>query len=263
MAARKHAALLSSGRLLRQALRGIIRITQAVAEWNALPVICLASACFFRREYMQITNIEPQKKHKNRSSVYIDGSFAFGLSDFDVLRFHLTIGKNVSEEELLQIRNEVLVQDAKQYALRLLDRHTYTEKAMERKLIERGSDPETIQAVLLFLKEYQYINDEQYARQYVESALRTGKSGERKIRYDLSQKGISRDVIDLILAEKNDENFDESEVVLPLLEKKLKDDFSFSNLMKAKRYCLSRGFSSEAIDSAVRKLRIADGEFLD
>ncbi len=214
---------------------------------------------------MQITNIEPQKKHKNRSSVYIDGSFAFGLSDFEVLRFHLKIGKNVTEEELLQIRNEVLVQDAKQYALRLLDRHTYTEKAMERKLIERGSDPETIQAVLLFLKEYQYINDEQYARQYVETALRTGKSGERKIRYDLSEKGISRDVIEKIFSEQEDaeSGYDEISAVLPLLEKKLKDDFSFPNLMKAKRYCLSRGFSSESVDLALRKLKVENDALYD
>lgn len=255
MAAGKHAALLSSGCLLRQALRGIVKNTTSCCQSD---YILFGTACFFQGETMIITKIEPQKKHKNRSSVFIDGSFAFGLSDFDVLKFRLKEGKTITEAEISALKSDVLIQDAKQYALRLLDRHTYTEKAIERKLTERGSDPETIESVLAFLKEYQYINDEQYARQYVESALRTGKSGMRKIRYDLAEKGISRDVIDKILNEQEEaeNSYDESEAVLPLLEKKLKGDFSFQNLMKAKRYCLSRGFSSDAIDSAVRKLKI-------
>ena len=214
---------------------------------------------------MVITKIEPQKKHKNRSSVFLDGSFAFGISDFDVLRFHLKEGKPLSEEELDTIRNEVLVQDAKQYALKLLDRHSYTEKALRRKLFERGCDPDTIERVLSFLKEYRYIDDALYAKHYIESALKTGKSGARKIRYDLMEKGISREILDTLFAELNEsENAqNESDIVLPLLEKKVKGDFSFPNLMKAKRYCLSRGFSVEAIDSAVHKLQIEDNDAFD
>ena len=214
---------------------------------------------------MIITKIEPQKKHKNRSSVFIDGSFAFGLSDFDVLKFRLKEGKSVTEEELSVLKNDVLVQDAKQYALRLLDRQTYTEKALRRKLADRDCEIDAIEKVISFLKEYQYLDDEAYARHYIEAALKTGKSGMRKIRYDLMEKGIDRNILDGVCAELDEEKLaqDESQSVLPLLEKKLKGDFSFPNLMKAKRYCLSRGFSAEAIDSAIRKLKIDVEDFLD
>ncbi len=214
---------------------------------------------------MVITKIEPQKKHKNRSSVFIDGSFAFGISDFDVLKFRLKEGKTITEDELSAFKNDVLVQDAKQYALKLLDRHSYTEKALHRKLTERDCDPDTVENVLSFLKEYKYIDDALYAKHYIETALKTGKSGMRKIRYDLMEKGISREILEMLFAELNEsENAQsESDAVLPLLEKKLKGDFSFPNLMKAKRYCLSRGFSVEAIDSAVRKLKIENDVVFD
>jgi len=214
---------------------------------------------------MIITKIEPQKKHKNRSSVFLDGHFAFGISDFDVLRYRLKEGQDLSENDLKTIQNEVLFQDAKQYALKLLDRQSYTEKALYRKMADRGCEPSAITKTVSFLKEYGYLDDAAYARHYFESALRVGKSGMRKIRYDLIEKGIDRNTLEEIISE-----FDESQItqneslsVLPLLEKKLKGDFSFPNLMKAKRYCLARGFSVEAIDNAVRKLQIEENDFFE
>ncbi len=214
---------------------------------------------------MVITKIEPQKKHKNRSSVFLDGSFAFGISDFDVLRFHLKEGETLTENALETIRNEVLVQDAQQYALRLLDCTAYTEQALRRKLKEHGCDSQTIDRTIAFLAEYRYVDDRGFARRYINAALNTGRSGMRKIQYDLMGKGIARDIIEEICAEFDNEELRQNEysAVLPLLEKKLKGDYSFPNIMKAKRYCLSRGFSQDAIDSAIRQLKNSEEEWLD
>ena len=226
---------------------------------------CLAAARFLPGDTMVITKIESQKKHKNRSSVYIDGSFAFGISDFDLMRFHLCEGKTLDNHELETLRQEVLAQDARQYALKLLDRQNYTEKALVRKMAEHGCEPVAIEHTLVFLKEYQYINDYEYARQYIAAALRAGKSGVRKIKFDLTAKGIDAAIFDEVIAELNDEDIacDEEEAVRVLLEKKLRGDHSFPNLMKAKRYCLSRGFSSDTIDRVLYTLKNNDEEWFD
>ncbi|MBE7036961.1 MAG: hypothetical protein E7403_06685 [Ruminococcaceae bacterium] len=211
---------------------------------------------------MIITKIEPQKKHKNRSSVFIDGNFAFGIDDFDLRRLHLAVGKVLSDEELTAIRQDVLIQETKQYALKLLDRHSYTENALIRKMRERECDESSILATISFLQEYGYIDDREFARRYISSALRTGKSGMRKIKYDLSLKGISKEIVDEVALEFDEENSDsETEQVTILLEKKIKGDYSFPNLMKAKRYAFSRGFSVDAIDSAIRKLKLDEDDF--
>lgn len=206
---------------------------------------------------MVITKIEPQKKHKNRSSVFLDGTFAFGISDFDVHRLHLKEGQELTESDIITIQNEVLTQDAKQYALRLLDARPYTEKALRQKMKDHGCDETAIHNTIEFLKEYGYIDDHFYARQYLESALRSKKSGLKKIMYDLKEKGISREILDELAAEIDSESLDneEQDAICLLLLRKLKGDFSFQNTMKAKRYCLSRGFSTEAIDRALSSLK--------
>ncbi len=211
---------------------------------------------------MVITKIEPQKKHKNRSSVFLDGVFAFGMADFDVHRLHLKEGQELSESDIETIQNEVLAQDAKQYALRLLDRQTYTEKALRRKMSERGYDESAICKTVEFLKEYGYIDDKAFARQYISAALSSKKSGLKKIQFDLKEKGISREIVDEITAEFDTESLDqeEQEAICFLLLKKLKGDFSFQSIIKAKRYCLSRGFSSEAIDRAMSTIKAVGEE---
>lgn len=214
---------------------------------------------------MIITKIEPQKKHKNRSSIFLDGQFFFGISDFDVFRYHLKEGQELSENDLETIRNEVLFQDAKQYALQLLDRQSYTEKALCRKMKERGCEPAAIDNTIVFLKEYGYLDDTAYARHYIAAALRSGKSGLKKIQYDLQQKGINRDIVEEITIELDREALinNEQTVVLPLLIKKLKGDFSFKSIMKAKRYCLSRGFSHEAIEKALSGIKTCEDEWIN
>ncbi len=209
---------------------------------------------------MQITNIEPQKKHKNRSSVYIDGSFAFGISDFDLMRARLSVGDTIDTERLDEIRKDILLEDARRYALKLLDRQAYTEKGIRQKLKDHGADESVIEKTILFLKEYRYIDDYEYAARFIKSAVSGGKSGIRKITYDLMQKGIDKKIIDSCLSEID---FDESESIYHILEKKLKGDVSYPSIMKAKRYCLGRGFSASSIDSALQKLTNGQEEWFE
>ncbi len=211
---------------------------------------------------MIITKIELQKKKKNRYSIFLDGIFAFGISDFDAFRFHLKEGNTITEEELERIRNDVLLQDAKQYALKLLDRKEYTEAGIKAKLTEHGCDRICIDLTVQFLKDYRYIDDEEYAKRYITSALWSGKSGMRKIEYDLSRKGISRCIIENVVQDLDVSEFQshEYDAIMEIMMKKTKGDFSFSSLMKGKRYCLSRGFSSDMIDAVVRKMKNNDEE---
>ncbi|MBE7022125.1 MAG: hypothetical protein E7414_02775 [Ruminococcaceae bacterium] len=209
---------------------------------------------------MIVTKIEPQKRHKNRSSVYLDGSFAFGISNFDLYKFRITEGAELTEEALSQLRQAALCQDARQYALRLLDARAYTEKAIIKKLTERGTDPIAISDTISFLKEYQYIDDAAYASRYIQAAVRNGKSGKRKIIYDLIAKGISKELAEQAASEVS---FEEEESVIPILEKKLKGDYSFPSKMKAKRYLLSRGFAAEAVDRALMQLTADEEEWFD
>ncbi len=87
---------------------------------------------------------------------------------------------------------------ARDYALSVLERSDRTEQELRRKMQERGYDAGSIDTALLFLKEYGYVNDAEYAGKYVRAC--SSRKSIRQIRFDLERKGIRRDLIDSALA---------------------------------------------------------------
>ena len=208
---------------------------------------------------MKITSIEKQKNNKDRSSVYIDEKFAFGIDDFDLYKLKLKIGTTITENELLHIKETVLFTSAKEYAISLVSRYMYTCKKMIDKLNSRGYDNEIIEKTIVFLKSYNYINDLEYAQKYINDSLRIKHIGFSKIRYDLIIKGVPNEIIEEAISQF-DVYFLENESILPIAEKKLAGNFEYKNIMKTKRYLLSKGFSYELIDSTINALINRKGE---
>lgn len=123
-----------------------------------------------------------------------------------------------------------------------------TEEEMRRKLAGQGFSPASVDYAVDYLKERRYLNDEDYARRYVE---KNGKrKSERQIRYDLSQKGISSEILDLVLEENP---VDELEQILALLEKRgyPKEDADEEEIRKQYAYLARRGFSCGSIRAAI------------
>ena len=54
----------------------------------------------------KITEVVPQKKNKNRVSVYIDGQFVLGLDALTALKNHVEPGAEIDEETLEKIQLE-------------------------------------------------------------------------------------------------------------------------------------------------------------
>lgn len=203
---------------------------------------------------MKITKIEQQKKHKNRMSVFLDGEFAFGIDAFTLYSLHLAEDDEITEERLGTIKQTVLLEDAKNKAAKLLSSRSYTARDMKKKLLDYTGDNEVAEKALAFLKEYRLIDDRDYARRFASDCLRIKKLGKRNIRLKLIEKGISAALADetieaLDCAEEEKENLEK------ILLKKLGGNFEFQNLMKAKRYAVSRGYSFDEIDSAIRAIK--------
>lgn len=202
---------------------------------------------------MRITKIEPQKRQKNRSSVYLDDVFAFGIDDFDLLRLKLSVGLDISEERLSEIRETVLLSSAKNYGMKLCAARSYTKAGLKRKMTEKGFGEWEIGLTISFLEEYRLLDDEEYARRFVSDAVHLKGYGKFRILNDLKEKGIEKDTIEKILGEFDFGELEE-ETLLVLAKKKLAGDFSFENKMKTKRYLAARGFGFDAIDRAVYKV---------
>lgn len=198
---------------------------------------------------MIITDIQQQKKNEKRYSVFIDGQFAFGLTDIDLLYYKLEPGLELSQQRYDEIFENLLYQRAKEKALKKLNYKYCTKKEISDKLLTEYS-PEITQRVIEILEKYNYINDEEYARLYISDSIKLKGWGKIKIRYQLLQKGVSEDIINNQLQSAEE---DCGEIACSLLLKKFKgiDLKEYKAKQKAYNYLLQRGYSYEEISRAI------------
>ena len=89
-------------------------------------------------------------------------------------------------------------------ALFLLKFRGRTEKELTERLARKGFDSELVAGTVARLKELNLVNDEASARQWTESGRRSGW-GERRLLQALWKRGLPRDIIARVLAEKPEE----------------------------------------------------------
>jgi regulatory protein len=87
---------------------------------------------------------------------------------------------------------------------RFLEARSRSVGEVRRRLGSAGYRPELVEGAITKLLEFGVLDDEAFARAWVESRDRARPRGERAIRDELRLKGIDRAVADLVLAERRD-----------------------------------------------------------
>jgi regulatory protein len=90
-------------------------------------------------------------------------------------------------------------------AVRFLEARPRSVAEVRRRLRGSGYPPPLIDAAVARLEELGFLDDETFARSWVESRDRARPRGERALRSELLGKGIDRTVVDLVLAERRGE----------------------------------------------------------
>ena len=203
----------------------------------------------------KITKIEVQKRNKERVNVYIDNVYTFSAYSELIYKENLKVNSEVDEEKLLRIAQKENVSMCKETALRIIERSYKTEKEMQNKLIEKGYDSESVGIAINFLKEYNFINDNNYVKMYIKDRIST--QGKQKIKYSLIRKGISDDIIEEFLEDIESE--DEKSAAIELAKKKYKsisrtetDRFKLWN--KLCRYLVGRGYDYSVSKEVVNEV---------
>jgi regulatory protein len=87
---------------------------------------------------------------------------------------------------------------------RFLEARSRSVGEVRRRLGSAGYRPDLVEGAIAKLIEFGVLDDEAFARAWVESRDRARPRGERAIREELRIKGIDRGVADLVLAERRD-----------------------------------------------------------
>ncbi|MBO4940039.1 MAG: RecX family transcriptional regulator [Clostridia bacterium] len=194
----------------------------------------------------EITQITPQIKDKRRCNVYVDGRFCCGLTLEATVKNRLKVGQIIEPERLAQIQLESEKNTAFDKALTHISATQKTEKQVREFLKGKGYLPVVADYVVEKLRSYNFLNDEEYAQQYLESASK--RKGKKLIRMELRAKGVSDRDIDGAFDGVDDEK--ERQAARGLLEKYLKGKtLDMSTKQKAYRYLLGKGFDYEIIKS--------------
>ncbi len=200
---------------------------------------------------MEITKIEQQRNNDKRYSVFIDDKFVFGLSGEDVLYFKLKEGKEISQQQVDFILDNVVFTKARDSAFKYLGFKARTVQEVTNKLLEKQYSEEIIEKVMDLLKRYNYVDDYAFAKTYINERLTFKKIGKFRIKYELKEKGVADQIIETLLEETE---FDEVSSAVSLIQKKCKntDVREMDNKEKQKIYnfLLRKGFNYEVISAA-------------
>jgi len=120
---------------------------------------------------------------------------------------HLTSSLSQSRREGYAERRErraavddpAIVLDA---AARFLETRSRSVAEVRRRLTTAGYRPELVEGAITRLAELGMLDDEAFARTWVESRDRARPRGERALRDELRLKGIDRAIVDLVLEER-------------------------------------------------------------
>lgn len=165
-----------------------------------------------------ITKIEAQKKNKDRVNIYMNDEFAFACGAELIYIHNITRGRSMEKEELQDIINEDNYIKGKNYALHFLERSFKSQKQVSDKLIAKELDVKTIDRVLEFLKQYDFIDDKRFVELFVKEKIRS--SGKNKIKFSLLKKGLPEELIKDELNKITNEQ--QLEIALELAEKKIR-----------------------------------------
>ena len=189
---------------------------------------------------MEITKVQALTKQKYR--IFLDGESAFAVYKGELSRYHLEEGAVLPPEVYEELVNRVLKKRATLRAMHILERTDKTEAQLRRKLEESEYPKEAVESAIAYVTSYGYLDDRRYAEHYIEWK-KQGK-GKARLKMELVQKGISREIIEEVL-ESTD--FGETrEMIRQIILKKRKTDIPMNEKEKQRLYgfLMRKGFSS-------------------
>ncbi|MFR4818031.1 MAG: regulatory protein RecX [Blautia stercoris] len=198
---------------------------------------------------MEITKIQALTKQKYR--IFLDGESAFAVYKGELSRYHLEEGAVLPPEVYEELVNRVLKKRATLRAMHILERTDKTEVQLRRKLEESEYPKEAVESAIAYVTSYGYLDDRRYAEHYIEWK-KQGK-GKARLKMELVQKGISREIIEEVL-ESTD--FGETrEMIRQIILNKRKTDIPMNEKEKQRLYgfLMRKGFSSSDILAVMRE----------
>lgn len=200
---------------------------------------------------MLITKLVINKKNTNLVDIYIEDEYFATLNNTDVFNLKLIKGKDISFEDIREIKYKENYQICLSKAINYISYKPRTKKEVERKLKQDNFDDYVIENVINKLKEYNYIDDKKYIESFINNKLSSKPIGKYRIKQELIDKGIDRVIIEEKISEYE---IDDLHNIIMLIKKKIKDKNQINEIKYKRRlinFLLRRGFDLSSINKGI------------
>jgi regulatory protein len=148
----------------------------------------------------------------------------------------------------MNLNNSVLLNKAATYA----SRYEHCESEVREKLASWGATDEEVEAIIEYLVEERYIDNQRYANSYTKDKFRFNHWGKYKIGMMLRAKNIGNEEIDEALGLIDEEEYLEKlQQILKDKLRSLKYSSEYEKKGKLFKFAQSRGFESSAISKVI------------
>jgi regulatory protein len=146
-----------------------------------------------------VTALEVGKRNTARVNVYLDGEFAFSIQIDAAARLHK--GQTLSDDTIAALKASDHLARAIDSASRHLAARPRSVHEIRKHLESKAYDDPTIEQALDKLQTLGYLDDQAFAAYWVQQRTTFKPLGEKALRYELREKGISDAIIRELLAE--------------------------------------------------------------
>lgn len=203
----------------------------------------------------EITMIQVQKRRKDRFNIYVDGEYAFPVSEAALIKTGLHKGMTLTKERQEAIEHENNAYLAYTIAVDYLSYGLRSEKEVRQKLLENEIEMPHIHATLERLRDQKYIDDQIYGESYTRTAANINRKGPRQIEQELKRKGLDEETIQLSLEQYPEEQ--QLENAAALAEKSLNKQTRTSSKdakMKVRMHLQQKGYDKDVITKVFENL---------
>lgn len=199
---------------------------------------------------MKITSIKQQVRRGDRYSIFVEGKYAFSLSETALLDSKLASGQELSKEQLGEYKK--LSNDDKLYnqALRYVAMRPRSRWEIEFYLEKRkGASPALSEIILNKLSIIGLVDDVKLAKAFVNDRRLLRPASRRKLILELRKKRVADNIIEEAVGR---ESSDEQAALMEIIERKRRQT-KYQDDLKLMQYLARQGFNYDDIKTALKQ----------
>jgi regulatory protein len=199
---------------------------------------------------MKITSIKQQVRRVDRYSIFVEGKYAFSLSEVALLESKLASGQELTKQQLKEYKQ--LSNDDKLYnqALRWVAMRPRSRWEIEFYLVrKKEASPALTEIILNKLSNIGLIDDAKLARAFVNDRRLLRPASRRKLIMELRKKRIADEIIEEAVGTDRD---DEQAALHDVIERKRRQT-KYQDDLKLMQYLARQGFNYDDIKSALKQ----------